>query len=120
MGHLGFGKISCIIAAFCVAIAVASHAQTFTSLKIFTGSNGNEPGASLIQGTNGNFYGTTEAGGASKAGSIFDDDAERRDRHSLPFLRHVRLPGWLPADRCVSAGEQREFLRDDLQRRDWY
>ncbi len=67
-----FGKIVCIFAAFCVATAVASPAQTFTSLKIFSGGNGDEPDSSLIQGTNGNFYGTTVAGGASKAGNIFE------------------------------------------------
>jgi uncharacterized repeat protein (TIGR03803 family) len=67
-----FGKTACFFMVFCIAAAVASPAQTFTSLRIFTGGNGNDPAASLIQGTNGNFYGTTAEGGASREGSIFE------------------------------------------------
>jgi uncharacterized repeat protein (TIGR03803 family) len=40
--------------------AIASHAQTFTSLVSFNGSNGDQPNTmSLIQGTDGDLYGTT-------------------------------------------------------------
>jgi uncharacterized repeat protein (TIGR03803 family) len=72
MKKIGFGKIACLVAVFCAVAAISSPAQTFTSLKIFTGGNGNEPGASLIQGRNGNFYGTTGAGGHGEAGTIFE------------------------------------------------
>lgn len=63
----GFGKISFIIALFCVATALASHAQVFTSLARFTGTNGADPVAPLIQGPDGNFYGTTYAGGVNNS-----------------------------------------------------
>jgi len=47
-------------------------AGTLTSLVSFNGTNGNYPAAALVQGTNGNFYGTTESGGASGMGTVFE------------------------------------------------
>src|ERR1019366_8681017 len=58
-------KMACIVCMFCAAAVIASPAQTFTTLVNFAGANGAHPQASLIQGTDGNFYGTTEAGGTS-------------------------------------------------------
>jgi uncharacterized repeat protein (TIGR03803 family) len=46
-----------MMAVFCVATAIASHAQTFTSLHIFNQKN-QGPGF-MTQGTDGNFYGPT-------------------------------------------------------------
>jgi uncharacterized repeat protein (TIGR03803 family) len=65
MRKIGFGKLACIIAAFCVASAVASPAKTFTTLFQFDGTHGQDSNGSLIQGTDGNFYGVTANGGAS-------------------------------------------------------
>src|ERR1700693_2859551 len=48
---------------FC-AMALTTQAQTFTTLATFTGGNGESPYyGSLIQASNGNFYGTTSSGG---------------------------------------------------------
>jgi uncharacterized repeat protein (TIGR03803 family) len=45
---------------------------TFTTLYSFTGgADGSAPYGALVQGANGNFYGTTIGGGASGAGTIF-------------------------------------------------
>jgi uncharacterized repeat protein (TIGR03803 family) len=60
-------KLAIVIAVFCVAAAVASPAQTFTTLFTFDGTNGNGADGSLIQGTDGNFYGTTAYGGESSS-----------------------------------------------------
>jgi uncharacterized repeat protein (TIGR03803 family) len=38
---------------------------TLTSLHSFDGADGSNPHGGLVQGTDGNFYGTTQAGGAS-------------------------------------------------------
>jgi uncharacterized repeat protein (TIGR03803 family) len=54
------------------AAAVSSQAQTFKSLVSFDGSNGAYPEyVSLVQGTDGNLYGTTSGGGAKNAGTVF-------------------------------------------------
>jgi uncharacterized repeat protein (TIGR03803 family) len=47
-------------------------AQTFTTLHRFDGSDGANPSAGLVQGVNGDLYGTTPQGGASGDGAIFN------------------------------------------------
>ena len=44
---------------------------TFTTLHSFTGSDGNKSFAGLLQGKNGNLYGTTYFGGAKNDGEVF-------------------------------------------------
>ena len=65
--ELGSLKLLCVVLAFCAATAVGSHAQTLTTLHAFAGypSDGGTPNAGLAQATDGNFYGTTYAGGTS-------------------------------------------------------
>ena len=54
------------------AAVIASHAQTFTTLVKFNLTNGAFPAyVSLVQGTNGYLYGTTEYGGTDGIGTIF-------------------------------------------------
>ena len=62
--------------ALLVAVAAASlPAQTFTALASFNGNNGalpqNESGSAIVQGPDGNFYGSTAYGGPDDAGVIF-------------------------------------------------
>ena len=62
-----------LVLAICIALAMASPAQTFTMLASFTGYDGDEPRASLVQGTDGNFYGTTNYGGPNAmGGTVFN------------------------------------------------
>jgi uncharacterized repeat protein (TIGR03803 family) len=57
---LGGWRSVCVVFLLCAATAVASSAQTFTSLVSFDGSNGSQPNImSLIQGTDGDLHGTT-------------------------------------------------------------
>jgi hypothetical protein len=53
----------------CVATAVASHAQTFTSLVSFDGSNGNFP-ETIVQRAHGELWGMIANGGKSNCGNV--------------------------------------------------
>ncbi len=59
-----------ILTLFCIAAVTAAPAQglVFTTLASFNGTNGANPLLmSLVQGTDGNFYGTTQQGGANNS-----------------------------------------------------
>jgi uncharacterized repeat protein (TIGR03803 family) len=68
-------KIACLTVAFCVATAMGTSAQTFTTLANFDTSNGSFPQwAPLSQGLNGEFYGTTAGGGLFNNGCFRSPD----------------------------------------------
>src|SRR6202035_1752645 len=46
-------------------------AQKLTTLYSFAGSDGAQPYAGLVQGSDGNFYGTTSGGGVNLGGTVF-------------------------------------------------
>ena len=62
MKKFDFLRMACFVFVFCVAAAVVSHAQTFTAILSFDYTNGAIPWG-LVQGADGNFYGTTDKGG---------------------------------------------------------
>ncbi len=64
-------KVSCVIVGFLVMVLSLS-AQTFTTLQSFDSTDGANPEAALVQGLNGNLYGTTQQGGANGAGTVFE------------------------------------------------
>jgi uncharacterized repeat protein (TIGR03803 family) len=79
MTKLNVYKRVCLFFLLGVGTAIASHAQTFTTLVNFHGTNGQWPWfMSLVQGLDGNLYGTTADGGAksvycySGCGTIFN------------------------------------------------
>ncbi len=53
------------------ASASQAAAQTLTTLLSFDGTDGANSTAGLIRATDGNFYGTTSAGGANSNGTVF-------------------------------------------------
>lgn len=71
--NIGILAAACIALLLCCLMTpVMASAQTFTTLLNFTGSNGANPlFGSLIQGKDGNFYGTASAGGAHSQGTVF-------------------------------------------------
>jgi uncharacterized repeat protein (TIGR03803 family) len=65
MKKIHLSGIACI-AAFILATTIAPSAQTFKTLAAFDGINGLQPNVSpLVQGRDGNFYGTTFRGGST-------------------------------------------------------
>jgi len=50
---------------------LATQAQTFTTVATFSGSNGSQPLGTLVQGKDGNFYGTTQQGGDLACGAPY-------------------------------------------------
>jgi uncharacterized repeat protein (TIGR03803 family) len=71
MNRLKAWKAACAALLLCAMGAVAASAQTFTSLVSFDGTDAANPAAPVVQGTDGNFYGTTSNGGKSSAGTVF-------------------------------------------------
>jgi uncharacterized repeat protein (TIGR03803 family) len=59
-----------VLLLFFISLASA-QAQIFTSLHSFDGADGALPWGSLVEGTDGNLYGTTSSGGVYGAGTVF-------------------------------------------------
>jgi uncharacterized repeat protein (TIGR03803 family) len=64
---------SLVLFALCFAIASGAMGEaTFKTLVNFNGANGTAPSfVALVQGTDGNLYGTTSFGGKNNAGTVF-------------------------------------------------
>src|SRR5271154_5802762 len=60
-----------LVLAFWAAATMHSAAQVFTNLISFEGYNGRQPYAGLVQGRDGDLYGTTSAGGGDAVGEVF-------------------------------------------------
>jgi uncharacterized repeat protein (TIGR03803 family) len=61
-----------LLAMLCVATSIASAQATFNTLLDFDGTNGNNPiDTPLVQGIDGDLYGTTEYGGVYGYGTVF-------------------------------------------------
>jgi uncharacterized repeat protein (TIGR03803 family) len=71
MKALTVAKAVCLLASFCLLLVTAARSQTFQTLATFNGGNGSNPTGALVQGSDGNFYGTTLNGGTVGLGTIF-------------------------------------------------
>lgn len=65
-------KIILFAAALASWLPVSTHAVFFTVIGSFDGTNGAQTRASLVEGTNGNFYGMGYTGGSNDDGTIFE------------------------------------------------
>jgi uncharacterized repeat protein (TIGR03803 family) len=72
MFNLRSWKAMIFFSVFCLVTGSAVCAQTFTSVANFHGTDGFQPWSmTLIQGTDGNLYGTTFSGGTYGMGTVF-------------------------------------------------
>ena len=71
MSKLSLWKTICLVCIFSAVGVIASSAQSFKTLLSFDGTDGGGPTAPLVQGFDGNLYGTAQGGGASGDGTVF-------------------------------------------------
>ena len=72
VGKLSFWKRTCAVFMLWAATTMAWSAETFTTMHSFTGTDGANPYVGLVQGTDGNFYGTSIDGGANGGGNVLN------------------------------------------------
>ncbi len=81
-----------------ILLAHVAWAQTFTTLASFGGADGAYSSyASLLQGLDGNFYGTTNYGGANGDGTVSASVPEARCPRSIASIsptETTRQPRW--------------------------
>jgi uncharacterized repeat protein (TIGR03803 family) len=65
-GTTNYGGVSSNCNGSCGTIFKITRAGSFTTLLSFDGTDGGNPSAGLVQGADGNFYGTTSAGGSNE------------------------------------------------------
>ena len=80
------------------AASVAAGNPSITTLVSFNSTNGSGPDA-LVEDSNGNLFGTTDSGGASNEGTVFDVSAA-----STQYPHAVSLAQTLPGYRAVGEG----------------
>jgi uncharacterized repeat protein (TIGR03803 family) len=66
------GRIGGLILMCALAVSTVASAQTLNTVVSFNGSDGSLPAAGLIADAGGNLYGTTNGGGASGDGTVFE------------------------------------------------
>jgi len=65
-------RIGCAFAGFLSLVLSMSAQTTFTTLHSFDLTDGDAPAGALVQGTNGNLYGTTVVGADPCVGTVFE------------------------------------------------
>jgi uncharacterized repeat protein (TIGR03803 family) len=71
MSTLKLFRTICLVCVFCTLAGIGLSAQTFKVLVRFDYTNGEYPTSPLVQGLDGNFYGTTSLGGTYADGTVF-------------------------------------------------
>lgn len=103
---VGWLKMSCVVSAFCLAAGMPAMGQGFTVIHDFAGyltESGAQPFSGLIQGTDGNFYGTTSEGGGGSCtfgcGTIYRITAD----DTFSVLYSFQEPDWGPSSGLIQA-----------------
>jgi uncharacterized repeat protein (TIGR03803 family) len=90
-----------------MGLALNVGAQTVTILHTFSGSstNGNQSYAGLVQGSDGNFYGTTEIGGSAGEGTVFRISPSGAYTNLYSFASTFTGDGWQPLAGLVQGSD---------------
>lgn len=64
-------RAAALVLLMCATASATLSAQTVTTLLTFDGTDGSSQIPALVEGRDGNLYGTTEGGGPSNAGTVF-------------------------------------------------
>jgi uncharacterized repeat protein (TIGR03803 family) len=94
----------------CGTIFKITPSGTLTTLHRFNNRDGAFPVAGLVQGTDGDFYGTTEIGGANNDGTVFKITSRGKltTLHSFDGTDGVSPPG------VADPGDRWELLWDNV------
>jgi uncharacterized repeat protein (TIGR03803 family) len=108
-GNRGWAAVMVAAILMMLAAAIATPAQTFTTLHTFDGGgDGDIPSTALIQATDGSLYGTTYGGGANSFGTVFKIAPSGALTTLYSFCSPVScMNGELP-----SGGYRREYLQN--------
>jgi uncharacterized repeat protein (TIGR03803 family) len=90
-----------------IGLALAADAQTVTNLHNFgSGStNGDQPYAGLVQGSDGNLYGTTQFGGSQGVGTVFRISPSGAYTNLYSFASTYTFDGWQPLAALVRGSD---------------
>jgi uncharacterized repeat protein (TIGR03803 family) len=105
MSQHNWTRKACAAVLLSAVMAVASQAQTLTTMLSFDGTNGANPlSMSLVQGTDRNLYGTTFQGGANGMGTVFKITPEGTLTTLYSFCAQANCAdGWGPIGGVVQA-----------------
>jgi uncharacterized repeat protein (TIGR03803 family) len=104
MFTLKMSKLTRAVFLGCLLIAIAAQAQVVKTIFSFDGSDGQGPPyMSLIQGTDGNLYGTTEYGGTFRGGTVFKVSPDGVQTVLYNFCEQLCADGEKPYSGLVQA-----------------
>jgi len=96
-------RLTTTLLAVILLLTAAAYAQTFQVLYTFGGAaDGAFPNGDLIRDTTGNFYGTTQFGGASNQGVVFKLDSSGQESVLYSFTGGT--DGGIPIGRLLANG----------------
>jgi uncharacterized repeat protein (TIGR03803 family) len=104
MKNIGLGKILCMVAAFCVTTAAASNTQTFNVVARFGQKTGYALSSPLVQGTDGNFYGTANVGGSNQSAQYCNNGSCGTVFRVTPSGKLTTLYNFCSETNCADGG----------------